>query len=141
MKIILTFSFLAFFTLVILGRPSASKLQKQKELLKAKTPVCSVGNNIKVDTTSNFSIRINVHQNLVTVATDSLNVKTSETLPNKTNVGNSIEINGQKNAIAISQVNKNNTVAVSQNGNNNTVKISQSNHQPKNIERRLLRFC
>jgi len=102
----------------------------QKKTAKAKAGVTDLGVLNQPATMPDYSIRINGPENTVTVMTDSLSVKTSETISNKTNAGNTIEINGQKNTVAINQLNKNNTVAISQSGNNNTVKMVQSNHQP-----------
>ena len=122
------FTLCIFCALCLCGAAKAERVN-QKKTAKAKSGVTEIGapNQKPIP---DYSIRINGLENTVTVATDSVNVKTSETISNKTKVGNTIEINGQKNTVAISQVNKNNMVAVSQNGNNNAVKIVQSSSQP-----------
>ncbi|WP_318348963.1 curlin repeat-containing protein [Aquipluma nitroreducens] len=130
MKNILIKSIVFVFLISITCISSAFKISKHKEILKAKTSVCSVGNNVEADTITNYSININGKQDLVTIKTDSLTVQTTESIANQSIGSNSIEINGQGNTVAISQENKNDKVVVSQNGNNNSVNISQSSHQP-----------
>ena len=102
----------------------------QKKTAKAKAGDTDNGVQNQPVVIPDYSIRIDGLENMVTVMTDSLSVKTSKTISTKTNAANTIEINGQKNTVAINQMNKNNTVAISQSGNNNTVKMVQSNHQP-----------
>ena len=131
MKNILIKSIVFVFLISITCISSAFKISKHKEILKAKTSVCSVGNNVEADTITNYSIHINGKQNSVTIKTDSLKVQTTVSLPNKAETNNTVDINGQGNSVAISQENKNDKVVVSQNGNNNSVKITQSSHQPK----------
>ena len=130
MKNILIKSIVFVFLISITCISSAFKISKHKEILNAKTSVCSVGNNVEADTITNYSININGKQDLVTIKTDSQTVQTTESIANQSIGSNSIEINGQGNSVAISQENKNDKVVVSQNGNNNSVKITQSSHQP-----------
>ena len=110
-------------------KSSALDLQRHKEILKAKASVCSVGNNITVDSIANYSININGKQNLVTIKTDSLAAQTTESITNKAKDINTIEISGKGNSVSINQESKG-KVEVKQRGNNNSIKISQSNHQP-----------
>jgi hypothetical protein len=86
--------------------------------------------NAKIDSLPNYSVQINGKHNFVTITSDSLKVQTTETLNNKPNAINTIEISGQGNNIAVSQKNRNDKVEISQNGNNNSVKIVQSTHKP-----------
>ena len=100
-----------------------------EEPLKVKSGVCCIEQTAKPDSIQCYSVDIIGKQNLVLINKDSFNIQTTETIPNKSNANNSIKINGQGNAVSISQKNKNNKIAVSQNGNNNTIQIVQSNHQ------------
>jgi len=129
MKNILTKSIVFVFLISITCISSAFQISKHKEILKAKTSVCSVGNNVEADTVTNYSININGKQNLVTIKTDSLTVQTTESIANQSIGSNSIKINGEGNSVSVTQDPKGKD-EVKQNGNNNTVKISQSIHQP-----------
>lgn len=117
------------FSTSITCKSSTLEVPKHKETVEAKTSVCSVGINVKLDSIANYSININGIQNSVTIKTDSLTVQTTKSIPNKLNDSNTIEINGEGNSVSINQDPKG-KVEVKQNGKNNTVKISQSNHQP-----------
>lgn len=65
-----------------------------KEPLKVKSGVCCFEQTAKPDTIQCFSVDIKGKQNLVLITTDSLNIQTTETIPNKSNANNSIEIYG-----------------------------------------------
>ena len=110
-------------------RKSLALIQKHKEIVKAKFSVCTVSNNTKIDSIANYAININGKQNSVTIKTDSLTVKTSESILNKSKDSNTIEINGESNSVSVNQETKG-KIGVKQSGNNNTVKIVQSSHQP-----------
>jgi len=129
MKNILIKSIVFVFLISITCISSAFKISKHKEILKAKTSVCSVGNNVEADTITNYSININGKQNLVTIKTDSVTVQTAKSISNKTKDGNTIEINGEGNSVSVTQKSKGKMV-VTQSGNNNHINISQLSHQP-----------
>lgn len=123
------FTLFALFLFCLSGI-AGSQTANQKKLAKVKSTATGISEKNANKNSSNYAININGPQNLVILTTDSLKIKTTETIANQTNADNIVDINGQGNTVAISQKSKNNTVAVSQNGNNNTVKIVQSNHQP-----------
>lgn len=101
-----------------------------EEPLKVKSGVCCIEQTAKPDSIQCYSVDIKGKQNLVLITTDTVKIKTTETLLNKSTVGNTIKIKGQENLVTVKQDDKNNKVTVSQNGNNNTAKVVQSNHQP-----------
>jgi len=129
MKNTLLICIILMFSVSVPCKSSVLELQKRKDIFKAKTPDCTVGNTIKVDSTVNFSISIQGQQNLVTIKTDSLTVQTTKSITNKSKDCNTIKINGEGNSVSVYQDPKG-KVEVKQNGNNNTVKIVQSSHQP-----------
>lgn len=125
MKLIIVLSTLLF---GLVSDSFGVQILHSEEPLKAKSGVYCIEQTAKPDSIQFFSVNIKGKQNLVTITTDSLTVQTTETLPNKSNAGNSIKIKGQENLVTVKQHDKNNKVTVSQNGNNNTVKITQSSH-------------
>jgi len=129
MKTELIICILLLFLISVPCKSSVLELQKRKDIFKAKTPDCTVGNTIKVDSTANFSISIQGQQNLVTIKTDSLTVQTAKSITNKSKDSNTIEINGEGNSVSVNQDIKG-KIEVKQSGNNNTVNIVQSSHQP-----------
>lgn len=127
MKKIFTIIALFFFCMPCIA---SSQTANHKKHAKVKATATDVSEKNANGNTSNYSIHINGPQNVVTITTDSLKVQTEKTLAVKANASNTIVINGQGNAIAISQENRTNKVVISQNGNNNKVNISQSKHRP-----------
>lgn len=104
-----------------------SGTQKHIKNIKARIGVCCASQTAKTDSIPNFSITINGPQNIVTIKTDSLTVKTTETITNKAKAINTIKIDGKNNSVSVSQETKG-KVSIKQNGNNNQVHLSQSNH-------------
>lgn len=129
MKTELIICILLLFLFSVPCKSSVLELQKRKDIFKAKTPDCTVGNTIKIDSTANFSISIQGQQNMVTVKTDSLTVQTAKSFINKSKDCNTIEIIGGSNSVSVNQGTKG-IVVVIQRGNNNRINISQSSHQP-----------
>lgn len=129
MKNILAICILFLFSVSVPCNSSELEPPKLKDIFKAKTSDCTVGNNINVDSIANNSININGKYNTVKIKIDSLSVQTTKSITNKSKDSNTIEINGESNSVSISQETKG-KVAVEQSGNNNTVKIVQSSHQP-----------
>lgn len=118
--------------LSVLGIPnksSALKFRQYNDIFNAKTQDCTVGYTMDVDSIANFSISIQGKQNLVTIKTDSLTIQTAKSFINKPKDSNTIEINGRRNSVSVTQDTKG-KIEVKQSGNNNHINISQSNHQP-----------
>ena len=130
MKNILIKSIVFVFLISITCISSAFKISKHKEILNAKTSVCSVGNNVEADTITNYSININGKQDLVTIKTNSQTVQTSESINNNPKADHTITIKGEGNSVAINQEDKKGKVTITQNGNNNKVSITQSTNKP-----------
>lgn len=102
-----------------------TKIQHVKKPLKTKCVASCLIQMAKADTIPDFSVSIKGRQNTIKIKTDSIVVRTSESLINKSKASNLIEISGRGNTISVNQKSEG-KIYIKQNGNNNTVKITQS---------------
>ena len=129
MKPIFTLIGILFFCISATSGGSGTGNKKHKEPVKAKAAVSVDTKTAKAGDASDYTISINGLQNTVKIGSADAVTKTPANPAVEATAKNTIEINGQGNAVTVNPETTG-KVAVKQTGNNNQVNISQKTSKP-----------